>query len=577
MREDTMCDFALKKGTVLQGQNQKYTIERVLGIGGFGITYKVSSVIKVGNISTTMNFAVKEHFLKEFCERDPNNGDITCSKPVRFRVEESKKDFLSEAKRLNSLSGVNANIVPVNEVIEANGTAYYVMEYFDGGSLRDYVNAHGPLSEKEAISLIVPIAKAIGFLHQNKINHLDIKPDNVMFRINQTDNTREPVLIDFGLAKHFDSHGNPTSTIRVQGCSDGYAPIEQYAGLRSFSPQADIYALGALLYFMLVGKSPAISTEIYGNMIEASLPSSVSKSTKNAIIHAMRPSKTDRTVSADCFLQEIGEVPNDSFSQKDIRQIDDIKQHGKERQTMPVDSAKAISPSLIMQNGKQSRQTIFMENEKVASLSIGKRILFFTLGIFAGLISHVLLILLFYNLAMPLLFPIWLSLPLLLLWLQATSCNNIYNRQIYYIIIGSVFYYSFSHCFFLYPESLINWSIDAGFRLYYEFDGLKICTFVLLIASIVNIFTNQIRDYYWLIPLGFTFWLLWDLHFGGLPWFIIVPSWILGLLLIVTFFIQKKLNDESNSRVMINKTYKILIILNFSYLFIFNLVLCCFC
>lgn len=572
MREDTMCDFALKKGTVLQGQNQKYTIERVLGIGGFGITYKVSSVIKVGNISTTMNFAVKEHFLKEFCERDPNNGDITCSKPVRFRVEESKKDFLSEAKRLNSLSGVNANIVPVNEVIEANGTAYYVMEYFDGGSLRDYVNAHGPLSEKEAISLIVPIAKAIGFLHQNKINHLDIKPDNVMFRINQTDNTREPVLIDFGLAKHFDSHGNPTSTIRVQGCSDGYAPIEQYAGLRSFSPQADIYALGALLYFMLVGKSPAISTEIYGNMIETSLPSSVSKSTKNAIIHAMRPSKTDRTVSADCFLQEVGEVPNDFFSQKDIRQIDDIKQHVEERQTMLVDSAKAISPSLIMQNGKQSRQTIFMENEKVASLSIGKRILFFALGIFAGLIFHTLLVLFGGYLGAMFLPSIWVSLPLLLLWLQATSCNNIYNRQIYYIIIGSVFYYSFSYCLVM----LIGWRINISHYLYYYY-GLELCALILSIASIIIIFNNQIRIYYWLIPLGFTFWLLWDLHFGGLPWFIIVPSWILGLLLIVTFFIQKKLNDESNSRVMINKTYKILIILNFSYLFIFNLVLCCFC
>lgn len=563
MREDTMCDFALKKGTVLQGQNQKYTIERVLGIGGFGITYKVSSVIKVGNISTTMNFAVKEHFLKEFCERDPNNGDITCSKPVRFRVEESKKDFLSEAKRLNSLSGVNANIVPVNEVIEANGTAYYVMEYFDGGSLRDYVNAHGPLSEKEAISLIVPIAKAIGFLHQNKINHLDIKPDNVMFRINQTDNTRESVLIDFGLAKHFDSHGNPTSTIRVQGCSDGYAPIEQYAGLRSFSPQADIYALGALLYFMLVGKSPAISTEIYGNMIEASLPSSVSKSTKNAIIHAMRPSKTDRTVSADCFLQEIGEVPNDSFSQKDIRQIDDVKQHVEERQTMFVDSAKAISPSLIMQNGKQSRQTIFMENEKVASLSIGKRILFFALGIFAGLIFHVLLILLFRYSGLCLLPGGWLSLPLLLLWLQATSCNNIYNRQIYYIIIGSVFYYSFSYYegsyfFIIYPGNPENWdcNFDIGSILFYYDYGLEYCALGLFITSIINIFNDKIRDYYWLIPLFYVCW--YNLDF----------SCILGLLLIVAFFIQKKINNESHSMrsvKMLNTAYKLLIILNFIY------------
>ena len=212
-----------------------------------------------------------------------------------------------------------------------------------------------------------------------------------------------------------------------------------------------------------------------------------------------------------------------------------------------------------------------MENEKVASLSIGKRILFFALGIFAGLISHVLLILLFYHLCMPSLLPIWLSLPLLLLWLQATSCNNIYNRQIYYIIIGSVFYYSFSHCFFLYPESLINWSIDAGFRLYCEFYEFAICAFVLLIASIVNIFTNQIRDYYWLIPLGFVFWYSW---YFRTPWLIVV-SYMLVLSLIVTFFIQKKINNESHSMrsvKMVNTAYKLLIILNFIYL-----LFICFC
>lgn len=235
--------YALSVGTLLRSPNREYRIEKVLGVGGFGITYKVSATLVYQNVPIFTYFAVKEHFLKDACERDAGSAGVVYSRPSKARVEESRKDFLSEAERLNALSGQVDNIVPVSEVFEANNTVYYVMEYLNGGSLSDIVKAGGPLPEQRALEIIEPVARAVAFLHSHRINHLDIKPDNIMFKTTP-DGSKIPVIIDFGLAKHYDGNGRPTSTVRVQGCSDGYAPVEQYAGLNTFVPQADVHACG---------------------------------------------------------------------------------------------------------------------------------------------------------------------------------------------------------------------------------------------------------------------------------------------------------------------------------------------
>lgn len=229
--------YALPVGSLLRSPNREYRIEKVLGVGGFGITYKVSATLVYQNVPIFTYFAVKEHFLKDACERDAGSAGVVYSRPSKARVEESRKDFLSEAERLNALSGQVDNIVPVSEVFEANNTVYYVMEYLNGGSLSDIVKAGGPLPEQRALEIIEPVARAVAFLHSHRINHLDIKPDNIMFKTTP-DGSKIPVIIDFGLAKHYDGNGRPTSTVRVQGCSDGYAPVEQYAGLNTFVPQA---------------------------------------------------------------------------------------------------------------------------------------------------------------------------------------------------------------------------------------------------------------------------------------------------------------------------------------------------
>ena len=308
-------------GVKLQSPKRIYTVEQVLGQGGFGITYKVSALIRVDNVTIRTSFAVKEFFMKESCERDSHDS-VCYSSPVKDKVEESKKDFLAEAQRLNKISLEHPNLIHVNEVFEANNTVYYVMEYLDGGSLRNYVRQHGALSEHEALEMMNPIFKAVDFLHQNRMTHLDIKPDNIMLKRDADSGKIIPVLIDFGLSKHYDKNGEPTSSIRILGCSDGYAPMEQYVGINTFTPQADVYALAATLLFTLTGKEPVIATELSKDKIVRSLPESISQNVKDAIVSAMKMRKEERTQDVRLLLssldiQQEKAVHSESVGQKE--------------------------------------------------------------------------------------------------------------------------------------------------------------------------------------------------------------------------------------------------------------------
>lgn len=294
---------ALERGTHLLGNENEYVVETVLGSGGFGITYKVSATVSVGNIQLDTMFTLKEHFLKEACERDHATSRVLCSSPVKKRVENSLADFVAEARRLQSVK--HPNIVSVSEVFTANDTAYYVMEFINGSSLRSYVEKVGVHNEAQALAMITPILDAVNYLHQNRMTHLDIKPDNVMLREGK-DSMLTPVLIDFGLSKHYDESGKATSTVRTLGCSDGYAPPEQYAGILTFTPQADIYSLGATLLFILTGKHPDKSTEIDTDVVAKMLPETVSEKVRNAIIHAMEPMRKNRTESVADLAKELG-------------------------------------------------------------------------------------------------------------------------------------------------------------------------------------------------------------------------------------------------------------------------------
>ena len=301
-------EYPLPIGTVLKGGHLDYRVEQVLGQGGFGLTYKVSAKITVGHIKSSMMFAVKEHFVKGRCHRAADGITVEYSDEMSAEIENSMRSFVTEGRRLNNICKLNRNIVDVNEVFEANNTAYYVMEYLDGGDLRSLIRKNGGrLGETKALSIIRPIAEAVRQLHKERLLHLDIKPENIVMRKGESAGMDEPVLIDFGITKHFDTYGNITTTSLSTAYSEGYSPQEQYGRIVSFSPWVDVYSLAATLYYMLVGKDPVSAFDLRPEYLDESLPADISELTRNAITAGMAKDYMLRTQTVQAFIDSLEE------------------------------------------------------------------------------------------------------------------------------------------------------------------------------------------------------------------------------------------------------------------------------
>lgn len=284
---------ALKTNAVLQ--NGKYRIEGVLGQGGFGITYLATQV------ALNRKVTIKEFFMKELCNRDEQTSQVSVPSMgsvdtvARFRAK-----FVKEAQTIAALN--NPHIIHIHDIFEENGTAYYVMDYLSGGSLSDLVQRNGVLAEATALGYIRQVADALSYIHARNINHLDIKPSNVLI-----DGNGNVVVIDFGLSKRYDETGSQTSTTPV-GISHGFAPLEQYqpGGVSTFSPATDIYSLGATLYKLLSGQTPPNATALLDADLDLSRLSA-SPTTKAAIVAAMQPKRKGRPQTIEAFIAMLDE------------------------------------------------------------------------------------------------------------------------------------------------------------------------------------------------------------------------------------------------------------------------------
>ena len=300
--------ITLQQGSTLQGG--RYRIERVLGQGGFGITYlAVQSGLE-------MKVAIKEFFMKELCNRDGSTSHVTLgTEGSRETVERFREKFLKEARNIARLN--HPHIVRIHDIFEENGTAYYVMEYAEGGSLADLLKRKGCLSEPDATCYILQVAEALAYIHAENMNHLDVKPANILLN-----DRNEAVLIDFGLSKQYDAlTGGQTSTTPV-GISEGYAPMEQYkqGGVSEFSPETDIYALGATFFKLLTGKTPPSSLDVNedGVPVDELKARGVSQPVIDLIVQAMEPKKKNRMKDVRLFLalkQDSNSVSSSSLGQ----------------------------------------------------------------------------------------------------------------------------------------------------------------------------------------------------------------------------------------------------------------------
>ena len=276
-------DDVLAPGTRLDGLE----IERVLGAGGFGVTYLAR------DLGLDAWRAVKEYLPQSWGarRRDGTVGPRTGSDAEDYRW--GLERFLDEARMLARFK--HPHIVQVHRVFQAGGTAYMVMEYVEGRTLASAADAEGPLEESRVREVLDALTDGLSSVHEAGLLHRDISPDNVMLRPDGT-----PVLIDFGAARHgLGEHSGTLSSV----LKPGYAPLEQYPPGRGQGPWTDIYGLGALAYWALSGARPTAATERTRRdplrPLSAVAARGVSPGLSSAVVAALSVYPEDRPKSLD--------------------------------------------------------------------------------------------------------------------------------------------------------------------------------------------------------------------------------------------------------------------------------------
>lgn len=223
----------LSLGTVL---NDIYTIERVLGVGGFGVTYRA------WDSSSGQFVAIKENFPSFLAQRDDYGAVLITGDESQYKW--ALRHFQEEAALLTKMN--HPGIVRAFATFNALNTSYIVMEYVEGSPLSTF-RRPGEWTEEELRYLLTSLLDVLVYMQKRNICHRDIKPANIMLRT-----TGHPVLIDFGAAKREVSDHSYSCNFM----SNGYTSPEQLADLNCIAPSIDVYALGASFYYLLTGNAP---------------------------------------------------------------------------------------------------------------------------------------------------------------------------------------------------------------------------------------------------------------------------------------------------------------------------------
>ena len=279
-------------GTIL---NQNYLIGKALGQGGFGITY-------IGwDLNAWRIVAIKEYYPSGLVTRERGLVVTPIDEDAKIKLKKGVNQFFKEALVLGSFN-THPNIVNVLHFFRQNNTAYIVMEYINGKSLKDYLLARGgSISFTEAMQILCPIMLALDDLHHTGLIHRDIAPDNIYLTVDG-----HAKLLDFGAARF--SIGEETQNA-ASVIKPGYAPLEQYSGSGTEQGSwTDVYAMGATFYRALTGKVPtAASDRAMGKPLKSprELGVNIPEPVDKAIMHAMNMKPEERYISMRLFEQDI--------------------------------------------------------------------------------------------------------------------------------------------------------------------------------------------------------------------------------------------------------------------------------
>lgn len=273
----------LPQRTVLGTQN-RYLIGKALGEGGFGITYLA------WDLQQGIKVAVKEYFPSGYVTRvSSSNLVIINSKQNQAASNRGLKRFVEEARALAKIKNL-AGVVNVRDFFSANGTAYIVMEFLDGMSLKKYLQRKGgKISVEEVLTIMRPVMDSLTQVHKIGLIHRDISPDNILIT-----KYNEVKLIDFGAAKYSNPDGKSLSIVLKQG----FAPPEQYDTHGEQGPWTDVYALGVTIYYAITGTLPPESIRLMMGKETLKRPSelgvAIDPGVENALIKSLAVDKKKR-------------------------------------------------------------------------------------------------------------------------------------------------------------------------------------------------------------------------------------------------------------------------------------------
>ena len=352
MEENLYC---LRKGTRLIG---RYTVEGVLGQGGFGITYLGMDELHKKKV------AIKEFFPQGIVTRNIEYEDTVTVTLVgeKENYDKGKERFLKEAQTMAMFSK-DKGIVKALDFFEINNTAYIVMEYLEGVTLKQYLRENKRIAAEDLVELLVPLIEALDEIHSQGLIHRDISPDNIMVlpdgRIK---------LMDFGAARDYTEFGEKSLSIVLK---PGYAPPEQYQTHGVQGPWTDIYALCATMYKCITGENPpdAIDRLVDDHLKKISaFGISVSPQIEKAIIKGMSVAAKDR-------YQNVGDFCEDLYGGYEENSVPEAEESQSQVETELAEQSVETKTGMLTEGIPQSKYSTteaVQESEKLISKELSE-------------------------------------------------------------------------------------------------------------------------------------------------------------------------------------------------------------